>query len=237
MFFGFTSFTYADAAATATTSRTGDPGAVRGRRRRRSTPRHYEVEQVFYPSKDGTRVPMFLVHRKGLPRDGARPDAALRLRRLQHQPHPGVRPVRASCWLERGGVVRRGQPARRRRVRRGLAPGRACSSSKQNVFDDFIAAAEWLVASGYTRAREAGHPGRQQRRPAGGRGDDAAARAVRRRGLPGAGGGHAALPPVHGRPLLDPGVRLRRRPGAVPVPARLLAVPQREGRRRATRRR
>ena len=108
---------------------------------------------------------------------------------------------------------------------------------KQNVFDDFIAAAELLVKRAATRSRrQAGHPGRQQRRPAGGGGDHAAARARSAAvvcQVP--GGGHAALPPVHGGPLLDPRIRLRRRPRAVHVPLRLLAAAQREGRRRPTR--
>src|SRR6266571_3720807 len=81
-------------------------------------------------------------------------------------------------------------------------------------------------------AGKAGHQGGQQRRPPRGRGDDAAPGAARGRGLPGAGGRHAALPPVHGRPLLDPRVRLRRRPEDVSRPAPLLAAPQRQGRRR-----
>ena len=47
-------------------------------------PDDYEVKQVFYTSKDGTRVPMFIAHKKGIKLDGSNPDAAVRLRRLQH---------------------------------------------------------------------------------------------------------------------------------------------------------
>ena len=66
-------------------------------------PASVEVEQVWYPSKDGTRIPMFLVHKKGLQRDGEQPDAALRLRRLQHQRDAELQ-RHAVPWLERGGV-------------------------------------------------------------------------------------------------------------------------------------
>ena len=71
---------------------------------------------------------------------------------------------------------------------------------KQNVFDDFIAAAEWLIARKIHPARQAGHPGRQQRRPAGRRRDDPAAGPVR--GLPARRRrhGHAPLPQVHRGP-------------------------------------
>ena len=50
-------------------------------------PDDYESKQVFYKSKDGTRVPMFITHKKGLKLERQEPDAALRLRRVQHQPH------------------------------------------------------------------------------------------------------------------------------------------------------
>ena len=70
---------------------------------------------------------------------------------------------------------------------------------KQNVFDDFIAAAEWLIDEQVHVAREAGHPRRQQRRPARRRVHDAAARPVRRGAAGGRRDGHAALPQVHDR--------------------------------------
>ena len=64
---------------------TGAEHAVPRRRRCSSTPTQYETKQVFYPSKDGTRVPMFIAHKKGIEARRHEPDAALRLRRVQHR--------------------------------------------------------------------------------------------------------------------------------------------------------
>ena len=119
----------------------------RSRRRTRSRidSAAYEVEQVWYPSKDGTKVSMFLVHKKGLARDGAPADPALRLRRVQRQPDAGLQ-------LLAGFVLAR---ARRRLALANLRGGgeygedwhqAGMLEKKQNVFDDFIAAAEWLIA-------------------------------------------------------------------------------------------
>ena len=111
-------------------------------------PTQYETKQVFYTSKDGTRVPMFLTHKKGLKLDGAESDAALRLRRLQHLADAGLqRPTMA--WLEMGGVY--AQPNLRGGGEYGEDWHQAgTKAKKQNVFDDFIAAAEWLIAKKYT---------------------------------------------------------------------------------------
>ena len=83
----------------------------------------FEVEQVTYPSKDGTPITMFLAHGKGQKPDGQQADAAVRLRRLQRQPDADVlgEPVPVPGAGRPAGDR---QPARRRRVRRGLAPGR-----------------------------------------------------------------------------------------------------------------
>ena len=112
-------------------------------------PTRIDVNQVFYTSKDGTRVPMFLVHRKGLERRRQQPDHPLRLRRLRHLDDALL--SRHTLPLARvGRDLRARQPAWRRRVRRGMAPRRD-AGQKQNVFDDFIAAAEWLIDNKYTR--------------------------------------------------------------------------------------
>ena len=82
---------------------------------------------------------------------------------------------------------------------------------KQNVFDDFIAAAEWLIASGYSSperiAIEGGSNGGLLDR----RGDGAASGSLWRGGVPRAGGRHAPVSPLHGRPVLDFRVRVGRR--------------------------
>jgi prolyl oligopeptidase len=109
----------------------------------------YETTQVFYPSRDGTRISMFLVHRKGLARDGRRPTLLFGYGGFNISMTPVYNPSRFA-WLERGGVLAVAN------LRGGGEYGEAWHRAgmlehKQNVFDDFIAAAEWLIANGYTR--------------------------------------------------------------------------------------
>ncbi len=107
-----------------------------------------EVRQVFYPSKDGTRVSMFLVHRKGLKLDGTNATVLYGYGGF----NVGITPdfSRATVlWLERGGVYAeanlRGGSEYGEEWHRGGMLGK-----KQNVFDDYIAAAGWLTDNGYT---------------------------------------------------------------------------------------
>ena len=94
-----------------------------GRPKVKFDPDDYEMKQVFYASKDGTKVPMFITHKKGLKLDGNNPTLLYGYGGFNISLTPASR-VAALAWMEMGGVYARGQPARRRRVRRGLAPGR-----------------------------------------------------------------------------------------------------------------
>ena len=107
------------------------------------------TEQVFFTSKDGTRVPMFLVHRPGLERDGDNPTLLYGYGGFNVAETPEYL-VRWRAWLEMGGLLAVAN------LRGGNEYGEAWHAAgtktrKQNVFDDFIAAAEWLIAEGYTR--------------------------------------------------------------------------------------
>ncbi|MFS8778627.1 prolyl oligopeptidase family serine peptidase [Synechococcus sp. W70.1] len=111
-------------------------------------PQAYEVQQVFYPSKDGTRIPMFLVHRRGLARTGDQPTLLYGYGGFGISLTPSFS-VGLVAWLEMGGVY--AQPNLRGGGEYGEAWHQAGTKlNKQKVFDDFIAAAEWLVANGYT---------------------------------------------------------------------------------------
>jgi prolyl oligopeptidase len=108
----------------------------------------YEVKQVWYPSKDGTKVSMFLVQKKGLALDGRRPTLLSGYGGFNVNMTPNFSPSRL-LWLEKGGVYALPN------LRGGGEYGEAWHQAgmlerKQNVFDDFTAAAEWLVKSGYT---------------------------------------------------------------------------------------
>jgi prolyl oligopeptidase len=112
-------------------------------------PAAYEVSQVMVRSRDGTAVSMFLVHRTGLVRDGNNPVYLTGYGGFNISMTPAFSRS-LLLWLERGGVVaipniRGGGEYGERWHQEGML-GR-----KQNSFDDFIAAAEWLIAQGYTR--------------------------------------------------------------------------------------
>src|ERR1700756_1658357 len=108
----------------------------------------YETEQVFYNSKDGTRVPMFLTHKKGLKLDGQNPVLLYAYGGFNISLTPAFS-VPNIVWLEMGGVY--AQPNLRGGGEYGEDWHQAGTKlHKQNVFDDFIAAAEWLIANHYT---------------------------------------------------------------------------------------
>ena len=108
-----------------------------------------ETKQVWYTSKDGTRVPMFLVHKRGLALDGERPTWLTSYGGFNVSLTPGFNAA-ATWWVEQGGVF--AQPNLRGGGEFGETWHRAgMFASKQNVFDDFIGAAEWLVENRYTK--------------------------------------------------------------------------------------
>ena len=112
-------------------------------------PADYVTQQVFYTSKDGTRVPMFITHKKGLKLDGNNPTYLYGYGGFNVAMTPYFS-VSSLVWMEMGGVY--AMPG----IRGGGEYGKAWHEAgmklnRQNVFDDFIAAAEWLIANKYTR--------------------------------------------------------------------------------------
>jgi prolyl oligopeptidase len=111
-------------------------------------PAKFETERVFYPSKDETKIPMTLVHRKGLTRDGKTPTLLYAYGGFNVSVLPTFNPA-VIAWLEMGGMYAVAN------LRGGAEYGdewheAGKRAKKQNVFDDFIAAAEWLIAQKYT---------------------------------------------------------------------------------------
>jgi prolyl oligopeptidase len=114
----------------------------------------YVTEQVFYRSKDGTRIPMFVTHKRGIPMDGSNPTYLYAYGGFNISLSPTFS-VSNLVWLELGGVYAQAN------LRGGGEYGEGWHEAgmfakKQNVFDDFIAAAEFLIAKGYTRKEKRG---------------------------------------------------------------------------------
>jgi prolyl oligopeptidase len=112
-------------------------------------PAEYATTQVFYTSKDGTHVPMFVVARKGVKLDGNNPTILYGYGGFNISEEPGFSPSVAG-WLQLGGVFALAN------IRGGGEYGRAWHEAgmkvhKQNVFDDFAAAAQYLIAQKWTR--------------------------------------------------------------------------------------
>jgi prolyl oligopeptidase len=111
-------------------------------------PNEFETKQAFVASKDGTRFPVFIAHRKGLKLDGNNPTLLYGYGGFNVSETPTYR-VTAAAWMKMGGVYVTAA------IRGGGEYGAAWHDAgtklkKQNVFDDFIAAAEWLIANKYT---------------------------------------------------------------------------------------
>jgi prolyl oligopeptidase len=145
LFYSFTSFTYPP------TIYRYDPATGRSDVFRKSevkfNPGDYETKQVFYASKDGTKVPMFIVHKKGLKLDGRNPAYLTAYGGFNISEQPSFSPSYL-VLLENGGVFALAN------LRGGGEYGEAWHKAgmllnKQNVFDDFIAAAEYLIKERY----------------------------------------------------------------------------------------
>jgi prolyl oligopeptidase len=111
-------------------------------------PADYETRQVFFASRDGTKVPMFIVSKKGIKLDGSNPTYLYGYGGFNISMTPGFSPANLA-WMEMGGVYAVAN------LRGGGEYGEAWHEAgtklkKQNVFDDFIGAAEWLVANKVT---------------------------------------------------------------------------------------
>jgi prolyl oligopeptidase len=111
-------------------------------------PGDFETKQVFYTSKDGTKVPMFITHKKGLKLNGSNPTYLYGYGGFNISLTPAFS-VGNLVWMEMGGVY--AQPNLRGGGEYGEDWHQAgMKLKKQNVFDDFIAAAQWLIANKYT---------------------------------------------------------------------------------------
>ncbi|MDY6898217.1 MAG: prolyl oligopeptidase family serine peptidase [Cyanobacteriota bacterium] len=113
---------------------------------------NYETKQIFYKSKDGTEVPMFIIHKKGIKLDGNNPTYLYGYGGFNLSLTPSFS-VTSLIWMEMGGVyvvanIRGGGEYGEEWHQAGM------KDKKQNVFDDFIAAAEWLIDNDYTKSEK-----------------------------------------------------------------------------------
>ena len=111
-------------------------------------PEDYTTVQVFYPSKDGTKIPMFIVYKNGIQKNGKNPTILYAYGGFNISMTPSFSSTRMA-WLEQGGIycianLRGGSEYGEKWHEAGMR------FKKQNVFDDFIAAGEWLVNKNYT---------------------------------------------------------------------------------------
>jgi prolyl oligopeptidase len=116
------------------------------------SPEEYETKQVFYHSKDGTRVPMFITHKKGIELNSLNPALLTAYGGFGSSSTPYFQPGNIA-WMEIGGVLAVAN------IRGGGEYGEewhlaGSALNKQNGFDDFIAAAEWLIENKYTRSEK-----------------------------------------------------------------------------------
>ena len=185
-------------------------------------PAQYTSEQVFYHSKDGTRVPMIISYKKGMERNGQNPTVLYGYGGFDISLTPAFSPANLA-WMEMGGIY--AVP----NLRGGGEYGEewhlaGTKERKQNVFDDFIAAAEYLIAEKYTSTPKLAISGRSNGGLLIGAAMTPAARPVRRGAARRGRDGHAAFPEVHHRLGLGVGLRHVGRRGAVQVAVRVFAA-------------
>ena len=147
VFYKFTSFTYPGSIYSYDIA-TGESTLLTATAPQGFQPDDYITEQVFYTSKDGTRVPMFITYKKGLRKDGSNPVYLYGYGGFNIALNPGFTPNRL-FWLENGGIYAQAN------LRGGSEYGEewhkaGTKMQKQNVFDDFIAAAEHMISEGWT---------------------------------------------------------------------------------------
>ncbi len=147
VFYAFTSFVYPSSAFSYDMA-TGESRLIRTAKINGFNPDDYVTEQVFYPSADGTKIPMYLTYKKGLKHDGQNPVYLYGYGGFNINMDPGFSPTRI-LWLENGGIYAQAN------LRGGGEYGEewheaGMKMNKLNVFNDFIAAAEYLIREGYT---------------------------------------------------------------------------------------
>ena len=189
----------------------------------------FAVAQERYPSADGTEIGLFLIHRADEPPDVDTPCILTGYGGFAIAETPAWSPTIAA-WAEAGGLFAVAG------LRGGYEEGEAWHQAgrrehKQQVFDDFHAAADYLVASQRTSRDRLAIRGGSNGGLLVGVGHDPAARPVPSRALRRPPARHGALPAVPHRPALDGRVRRPRRGRGARLVARLLAVPPRQGRR------
>ena len=153
---------------------------------------HDVVEQLEATSKDGTKVPYFVVHRKDIPMDGSTPTLMTAYGGFEISSLPIYNPVMGKLWLERGGTYVLAN------IRGGGEFGPAwhdagLKTHRQRIYDDFYAVAEDLITRKFTSTGQAGHRRRIEWRTADGRGVQSASGDVEGGGDPGAAAGHAGV--------------------------------------------